>query len=133
MMLRRFRRCVSGATAAEFALVLPLLLMFMLGLIDVGRVMWTMNRAEKATQMGARYAVATAVLPQGLNCPLLVRERGRQGSKQVFPVHDRSAKPQPVVSCMTRHRCSLLTVMRRMCSVAKGWTGNPRPAGLPAS
>ena len=76
MMLRRFRRCVSGATAAEFALVLPLLLMFMLGLIDVGRVMWTMNRAEKATQMGARYAVATAILPQGLDSYSFVTQGG---------------------------------------------------------
>ena len=48
-----------AATAAEFGMVLPLLLMFLLGIIDVGRYMWTLNRVEKATQMGVRYAVVS--------------------------------------------------------------------------
>src|SRR5688572_453388 len=55
-----------AASAAEFALVLPLLLLFLLGMLDVGRLMWTWNRAEKATQMGVRYAVATDMVPTGL-------------------------------------------------------------------
>lgn len=54
-----FLRCQRGASAAEFALVLPLLLLFLFGIIDVGRFMWELNRAEKATQMGARYAVVS--------------------------------------------------------------------------
>lgn len=50
----------NGSSAAEFALVLPLLLIFLLGIIDVGRLMWTWNKAEKATQMGVRFAVVTS-------------------------------------------------------------------------
>lgn len=68
-MTRRFLRLVHetrASSAAEFALVLPLLLIFLLGIIDVGRLMWTWNRAEKATQMGVRYAVATDMVPNGL-------------------------------------------------------------------
>jgi Flp pilus assembly protein TadG len=37
--------------------VLPLLLLLLFGIIDGGRWMWTYNRAEKATQMGARFAI----------------------------------------------------------------------------
>ena len=55
-----------ASSAAEFALVLPLLLIFLLGIIDVGRLMWTWNQAEKATQMGARYAVVTTPVSSGL-------------------------------------------------------------------
>jgi len=56
-----------AASAAEFALVLPLLLIFIFGIIDAGRYMWEYNRAEKATQMGTRYAVVTAPVPSGLS------------------------------------------------------------------
>ncbi|SDD48986.1 TadE-like protein [Sphingomonas sp. YR710] len=65
-LLHRLLRAQSGGTAVEFALVLPLLMIFTFGIIDVGRFMWTWNRAEKATQMGVRFAVATKMIPQGL-------------------------------------------------------------------
>jgi hypothetical protein len=65
-MIRSVLRNDRGASAAEFALVLPILIMFLLGLIDAGRFMWEYNRAEKATQMGARYAVVTNMVPSGL-------------------------------------------------------------------
>lgn len=57
MITRAFTRDQSGSSAAEFALVLPLLLILLFGIIDAGRWMWTYNEAEKATQMGARFAV----------------------------------------------------------------------------
>jgi Flp pilus assembly protein TadG len=56
-MIRRLIHDRSGASAAEFAIVLPLLLVLILGIIDAGRWLWTVNQAEKATQMGARFAV----------------------------------------------------------------------------
>jgi Flp pilus assembly pilin Flp len=55
-----------GASAAEFALVLPVLLIFLFGIIDAGRLAWEMNQIAKATQMGARFAVVTDVLDSGL-------------------------------------------------------------------
>jgi hypothetical protein len=61
-----FRDC-TGASAAEFALVLPLLLLFLFGIIDGGRWMWTYNRAEKATQMGARFAVVADPVSSSIN------------------------------------------------------------------
>lgn len=57
----------SAASAAEFALVLPVLLIFLFGIIDAGRFMWEFNRAEKATQMGVRYAVVTDPVLAGLD------------------------------------------------------------------
>ena len=59
-------RCEKAASAAEFALVLPLLLILLFGTIDAGRFLWAMNRAEKATQMGARYAIVTDPVSTGL-------------------------------------------------------------------
>lgn len=48
-----------ASSAAEFALVLPLLILFLFGILDVGRYMWALNSAEKAAQMGVRYAVVS--------------------------------------------------------------------------
>lgn len=56
----------SAAIAAEFALVLPVLLLFLLGMIDVGRYMWSINQLEKATQVGARMAVVTDMVASDL-------------------------------------------------------------------
>lgn len=64
--LQSIARCKEGASAAEFALVLPLMLILLFGTIDVGRFLWAMNRAEKATQMGARYAIVTNPVSTGL-------------------------------------------------------------------
>ncbi|MFN2098453.1 TadE/TadG family type IV pilus assembly protein [Altererythrobacter sp. MF3-039] len=60
-----FIRDSRAAGAAEFALVLPLFLIFLLGSIDAGRYAWDFNRAAKATQTGARWAVVTDIIPGG--------------------------------------------------------------------
>jgi len=60
-------RCAKAATAAEFGLVLPVLLLFLLGIIDVGRFMWVLNQAEKASQMGVRYAVVSDPVADVIN------------------------------------------------------------------
>jgi len=65
-MMRALLRSTHGGTAAEFGLLTPLLLSFMIGTVDLGRFLWTCNRAEKATQMGVRYAVTNDIVPSGL-------------------------------------------------------------------
>jgi hypothetical protein len=65
--IRNLARDRSGASAAEFAMVLPLLIAFLFGIIDAGRFMWEYNEAEKATQMGARYAVVADPAASGLS------------------------------------------------------------------
>jgi Flp pilus assembly protein TadG len=66
MRTRSFLNDEMGASAAEFALVLPLLLIFLFGVIDGGRFLWEDNRAEKATQAGARFAVVSDPIAGGL-------------------------------------------------------------------
>ena len=66
MSIKRLFGSRSGASAAEFGLVLPLLIILLLGIIDAGRFIWEYNRAEKATQAGARVAVVTQIIPQGV-------------------------------------------------------------------
>jgi hypothetical protein len=65
-MIRALLKDRTAAGAAEFALVLPLLLIFLFGIIDAARLAWDYNRIAKATQMGVRMAVVTDVLDSGL-------------------------------------------------------------------
>ena len=65
-MIRRLLLDRTAAGAAEFALVLPLLVLFLLGIFDGGRYLWEVNKAEKATQAGARVAIVTDILPSGV-------------------------------------------------------------------
>jgi len=45
-----------GAAAIEYALILPALLMFVFGIIDTGRVVWTYATLYRATEAAARCA-----------------------------------------------------------------------------
>jgi Flp pilus assembly protein TadG len=65
--INRLRGDCSAAVGAEFAVVLPLLLLLLFGMIDVGRYMWSINMLEKATQVGARWAAVTDTVASGLN------------------------------------------------------------------
>lgn len=65
--LLRLAKDPRASVGAEFALVLPIFLLFVLGIVDVGRMMWTWNRAEKAAQMGVRYAAVTEVAAAGMD------------------------------------------------------------------
>lgn len=66
MRMMRAIRDDAGGTAAEYALLLPIILLFFFGIIDAGRYAWEFNKAEKATQSGARYAVVTDLVADGL-------------------------------------------------------------------
>ncbi len=65
-ILRNFLADENGGPAAEFGMVLPLALIFLFGIIDVGRYMWDVNQSEKATQTGARWAAATGIMAADL-------------------------------------------------------------------
>jgi hypothetical protein len=67
MSIRWLISDTRAASAAEFGIVLPLFILFLLGIVDVGRWLWTYNHLEKATQMGARMAVVTNAAPAGID------------------------------------------------------------------
>ena len=65
-MLERLIRSEGGASGVEFAMLVPLLLILLFGIIDGGRFAWEFNRAEKATQAGARVAIVTDIVASDL-------------------------------------------------------------------
>lgn len=69
VILRALWKDQRAASAAEFGLIAPILILLLFSVIDAGRFMWEYNRAEKATQAGARMAVVTSVVAGGLIAP----------------------------------------------------------------
>ena len=54
---RSLCRDISGATAAEFALVFPLAVLFLLGAVEMGRMLWLQNSLQYAAEQAVRCAV----------------------------------------------------------------------------
>lgn len=55
--LRAFLGNASGQSLVEFALVLPVLLLIVLGIIEVSRAVWQTNTLAYAAREGTRYAI----------------------------------------------------------------------------
>ncbi len=54
------RRCRErGAATVEFAIIFPILLLLVLGLIEVGRAIWTQTTLDYAVQAAARCAAVS--------------------------------------------------------------------------
>ncbi len=56
--LRRFGRDRQGIAAIEFAVGAPLFILFIIGLIEFSRFLWTDNALSYAAEQAARYALA---------------------------------------------------------------------------
>ncbi len=50
----------SGTTALEYGIILPILLLFILGIIDTGRLIWTYTTLYRATEAAARCGAINA-------------------------------------------------------------------------
>ena len=55
--LRRFARRDDGAVAIEFALILPALLVFTIGVLEFGLILFDYHRASEATRRGSRLSL----------------------------------------------------------------------------
>lgn len=105
---RFFLKDIGGGPAAEFALVLPLAIIFLFGIIDVGRLMWTWNMAEKATQMGVRYAVVTDYVVPGIATQSFVGQSSlTQGDPIPVSAYGTTTciKPSTTVTCTCVGTC----------------------------
>jgi len=53
-LVRRLARSRSGSTAVQLAFIMPAMMMFILGIMEVGRVMWLQNALDYAVVEAAR-------------------------------------------------------------------------------
>jgi hypothetical protein len=63
---KSFRADEAGAAMVEMAIALPLLLTLLLGFVDFGYAFYQWNAANKAVQVGARLAVVSNPIAEGV-------------------------------------------------------------------
>jgi hypothetical protein len=64
--MRTSRRPSAGQSLAEFALVLPVLLLLFMGILDFGRAVYAYNTLSNAAREGARVAIVDQNAPAGV-------------------------------------------------------------------
>lgn len=62
---RRLRSDERGAVLAETAITIPVILLLVFAIVEIGIYLWQWNAANKATQLGARYAVTSDPVADG--------------------------------------------------------------------
>jgi Flp pilus assembly protein TadG len=62
--LGRLRRDQRGVAAVEFGLISPIFFGLLVGIIDVGRYMWTLNTIQYAIDQGVRAGVVEQLTEQ---------------------------------------------------------------------
>lgn len=55
--IRRLERDQKGSSVVEFALILPVLMIALMGLVDYGMMVFANNELENAARTGAQYAL----------------------------------------------------------------------------
>lgn len=55
-----FRRDARGASAVEFALLAPLVILMLVGIIETGRLLWTQHSLDQVAAATARCTAVTA-------------------------------------------------------------------------
>jgi Flp pilus assembly protein TadG len=122
MGLSSFRRSERGAAMVEFAIVLPVLVLLVGGIIDLGRLLYTYNNLTSAVREGARLA---AVLPdpQPNDPRVIARVRqwnfpGKTGNPNVSVTLD-AAQPntQFVTVTITSYQFTWLSPLRSLGNV----------------
>lgn len=81
-----------GASLVEMALVMPLLLLLIVGVIDLGRALWTDLALKDAAQEGALYGSFAPTAD--------IEQRVRLSSDLPIDLSDSSVVVTPVVDCV---------------------------------
>lgn len=86
----------GGNVAIEYAIVLPLLLLFVLGVVDTGRLVWTYATLSRAVEAAARCASINTILCASAHSdPELRRYPGVGAAGQSFGIHQH----HPIMRC----------------------------------
>jgi len=98
----RGARRPAGQAVAEFALAIPIFLLLLFGLIDIGRLVYVNNAISQAAREGARYGAV-----QGRSATAVARTDVGAHTLSIM-----AAVPQPTVSVACERNGLIVTACR---------------------
>lgn len=111
--MARLARDISGSTALEFALVMPVLLLLLIGGIEFGMLMYTKNSMQNAVRDAARQLAVNYIEDSGAD-PLIAGEVPDwvKGKYSVAIAHSAPGDPlQNLITVSTTLRASQASVV----------------------
>ena len=110
---RLYREC-GGNTAVEFALILPVLLLLIIGIFEFGRLYWIQNTLQYAAEQTSRCIMAktdgtnvTSISGAGATCPLSTNLGGLSSASVTIT---NNSVVQPCTGGLSASRCQILTI-----------------------
>ena len=128
-VLRRLGRCTRGAAMLEFALLAPVFLMALFGVIEGSRLVWTQQTISEVAYATARCMSVSA------NCDTLAEQSSfavARASSYGITVTAANVTPQGGVDCNGFANSNQVTVTENFDSVLNGFVPN-FPATVSAS
>lgn len=113
-----FRRDDRGAAAVEFALVVPLLLLVLWGIVDIGRAFYTLNNLASAVREGARSAAVMATDPTTVANKTLIKNTVTTAFTPIGP----ALKPESVTVTLANRQVTVQANYPFAPLVLVGWT-----------
>ncbi|MDB4910060.1 MAG: tadE-2 [Gemmatimonadetes bacterium] len=115
LLLRRNRK---GAAIVEFALVVPLLLILLWGIVDIGRAFYTLNNLASAVREGARSAAVMATDPTIAANKTLIKSTVTTAFTPIGP----ALKPESVFVTLANRQVTVQASYPFAPLVLVGWT-----------
>lgn len=84
--MRGVLRCQSGNALVEFALVAPVLISMLLGIVEFGRYHWIQNGLRHAVEDAGRFAIANSSASSTTLTNKVLAKAPRAGSEPVVDV-----------------------------------------------
>jgi Flp pilus assembly protein TadG len=116
--LRLRNRNRKGAAIVEFALVVPLLLLLLWGIVDIGRAFYTLNNLASAVREGARSAAVMATDPTIAANKTLIKSTVTTAFTPIGP----ALAPESVFVTLTNRQITVQASYPFAPLVLVGWT-----------
>lgn len=104
--MKKIQRHQNGQAMVEFALIIPLLVLVLMGIFDLGLGIYSYNVVASAAREGARYGTLQPTNTSGIQTQTTANTAGLDPSRLSTPTVECLDQNLAIVTCTTDYRTS---------------------------